>query len=171
MIRSLFLALLAVGLLVSPLVSTATTGEVPVGGVIRDQPMQGLNGPSRPLSHYRGRPLVINVWASWCEPCRREMGSLERLARVHARGRFEVIGISTDDYPDKAKSFLNQTRATLSHYIDQRLQLENMLGADRLPLTLLVDIDGTVLDKTYGAQEWDSAANVARIRKAFRLKD
>ena len=58
-----------------------TPGEVEVGGFLRDAPMQGLSGPSRLLSDFRGKPLIINVWASWCGPCREEMGSLQRLSR------------------------------------------------------------------------------------------
>ncbi|MGO9423980.1 MAG: TlpA family protein disulfide reductase, partial [Steroidobacteraceae bacterium] len=57
-----------------------TPGEVPVGGTLRDETLQGLNGPPRNLRAFRGRPLIINVWASWCGPCREEMASLERLA-------------------------------------------------------------------------------------------
>jgi thiol-disulfide isomerase/thioredoxin len=53
--------------------------EVPIGGILRDATLQGLNGPSRKLSAFRGRPLIINVWASWCGPCGEEMASLERL--------------------------------------------------------------------------------------------
>jgi thiol-disulfide isomerase/thioredoxin len=131
--------------------------------------MQGLSGPSRELSEFRGKPLIINVWASWCGPCRAEMGSLERLAR-RGGARFTVIGISTDDYPDKAMAFLKAYKTSFSHFIDTRLFLENMLGADRLPLTLLVDVQGRVLAKYYGAKEWDSPEALQVVEKAFRIK-
>jgi len=117
--------------------------------------MQGLNGPSRPLSFYRGRPLIINVWASWCAPCRAEMASLERLAWGDLAERFAVIGISTDDHIDRAQSWLRRSNATISHYIDRRLELEHMLGATHLPLTVLVDATGRVRAKVAGAREWD----------------
>src|SRR5262245_22253675 len=87
--------------------SAKTPGEVEIGGALREAQRQGLSGPSRKLSEYRGKPLIINVWASWCAPCRQEMGSLERLSRRGGK-RFTVIGISTDDYPDRAQSFLQQ---------------------------------------------------------------
>jgi thiol-disulfide isomerase/thioredoxin len=151
------------------LVSAKTPGEVEIGGTLRGAPMRGLSGPSRELSEFRGKPLIINVWASWCGPCRAEMGSLERLAR---RGgtKFTVIGISTDDYPDKAMAFLQAYKTSFSHFIDSRLLLENMLGADRLPLTLLVDAQGRVLAKYYGAKEWDSPEALQVVAKAFRIK-
>ena len=90
------------------LVFAKTPGEVEVGSVLREAPMQGLSGPSRLLSHYRGKPLLINVWASWCGPCQQEMPSLERLARSKLGQQFTVIGISTDDYPEAAQAFLKR---------------------------------------------------------------
>jgi len=149
----------------------ATPGEVAIGQVLREAPMQGLaGGPSRLLSHYRGKPLIINVWASWCGPCQLEMGSLERLARRDGGRQFNVIGISTDDYVDRAELFLKRTNTTFSNYIDQRLVLEHMLGAERLPLTLLVDANGKVLAKFTGAKEWDGPQAAAAISKAFGVK-
>jgi thiol-disulfide isomerase/thioredoxin len=145
-------------------------GEVDVGGTIREATIQGLSGPSRKLSEFRGKPLIINVWASWCGPCRQEMGSLERLYRRNAGKQFTVIGISTDDYPDVAKAYLQKSGTTFSHFIDRRLLMENMLGADRLPLTLLVDAQGRVLGKFYGIREWDSPESLELIGKAFRIR-
>jgi thiol-disulfide isomerase/thioredoxin len=147
-----------------------TPGEVEVGATLRDAQMQGLFGPSRKLSDYRGKPLVINVWASWCGPCRQEMRSLERLSLGDGGEHFNVIGISTDDYVDKAKAFLQQANITFSNFIDSKLLLENMLGADRLPLTLLVDAQGKVLSKTYGSKEWDGREAKAMIAKAFNIR-
>jgi thiol-disulfide isomerase/thioredoxin len=146
-----------------------TPGEVEVGSVLRQATMRGLNGPDRKLGDFRGKPLVINVWASWCPPCIAEMGSLERLAWSDMGQKFSVIGISTDDYPEAAKGFLRKSSATLNHYIDYQLELEHMLGADHLPLTLLVDAQGRVLSKTVGAREWDSPESMRMIRNAFRL--
>lgn len=163
--RHVLALLLAAG--VAPAVDAATPGEVPVGAELRDAPLRGLNGPSRRLAEFRGRPLVINVWASWCGPCRAETASLERLAWSDAAGGFGIIGISTDDYVDRARAWLAQSNATISHYIDHRLELENLLGASRLPLTVLVGADWRVRAKVYGAREWDSAESVAAIRRTF----
>lgn len=148
-----------------------TPGEVDVGGVLRDTRMQGLAGsPSMKLSDFRGKPLVINVWASWCGPCRQEMGSLQALARNYGGKQFNVIGVSTDDYPDKANGFLKAYKIQFSNFIDHELVLENMLGADRLPLTLLVDSRGMVMDKYYGAKQWDSPEALTLIAKTFQVK-
>ena len=147
-----------------------TPGEVDIGGVLREVPMQGLSGPSMLLSEFRGKPLIINVWASWCGPCRMEMGSLQRLSKRYGGKQFNVIGISTDDYVDRAEQFLKVTNTSFSNFIDSKLALEHMLGAERLPLTLLVDPQGRVLAKYYGAKEWDSPEATTLIGKAFGIK-
>jgi thiol-disulfide isomerase/thioredoxin len=144
--------------------------EAKVGQLLQDAPMLGLNGPNRKLSDYRGRPLLINVWASWCGPCRAEMASLERLAWLDHPVPFAVIGISTDDYPERAQQLLKSTNATISHFIDRKLQLETLLGASRLPLTVLVDPGGRVVDKVYGARQWDSPESRALVRDAFSAR-
>jgi thiol-disulfide isomerase/thioredoxin len=144
--------------------------EVPIGGILRDAALQGLNGPSQNLSAYRGRPLIINVWASWCGPCREEMASLERLAWRDPNQYFVIIGISTDDYAEQATGLLKKSNATISQFIDTRLQMEEMLGASRLPLTVLVDADGRVLEKVYGARQWDGAAALRLIDATFHKK-
>jgi thiol-disulfide isomerase/thioredoxin len=149
--------------------ATATPGEVPVGGTLRDAPMQGLTGKSQVLSDFRGKPLIINVWASYCPPCLAEMGSLERLYKKYGR-QFNLIGITIDDYPDRAKGFLQKAKTSFPHFIDQKLILENMLGADRIPLTLLIDANGKIVNKVYGAQEWDGPNAVQSIHEAFKLR-
>lgn len=173
--RRVTLALLAasaaggsVAVQAAPLPGPETPGpEVPVGQPLRDAEMLGLNGPTRHLSEFRGRPLLINVWASWCGPCRAEMASLERLAWHDAARRFAIIGVSTDDHIPAARAWLQHANATISHYIDRALVLEKMLGATQLPLTVLADARGRVLLKVVGAREWDSPATLELVRAAL----
>jgi len=162
--------LLATGAAAWHPVRAATPGEVPVGQLLREASLRGLNGPQRQLSSFRGRPLVINVWASWCGPCRAEMASLERLAWGPLAAHLTVIGISTDDYIEKALAFLRQSNATINHYLDRQLEMEHMLGATHLPLTVLVDAQGRVRDKISGAQPWDSAEAQRLIEGRLGIK-
>ncbi len=151
-------------------VQAKSLGEVEIGSVLREAHMKGLQVPNMKLSAFRGKPLMINVWASWCGPCRQEMASIQRLASRYGGKQFNVIGISTDDYIDRATLFLKQNAVTFPNFIDSQLFLENMLGADHLPLTLLVDAKGRVLSKTYGAKEWDSPQERANIAKILRVR-
>jgi thiol-disulfide isomerase/thioredoxin len=146
-----------------------STGLVAIGAPLRQATLDPLLGPARELSAYRGKPLVINVWASWCGPCRAEMGSLQRLAQRYGK-QFNVIGVSTDDYRDRASAFLRGAGISFPNYIDHQLQLEIMLGADRIPLTLLVDARGRVLARHYGSREWDSPQSVALIASTLRIR-
>ena len=159
------LALAPLPALAQPLAAPAA--EVKTGQTLRDALMRGLNGPPRRLADFRGGPLLINVWASWCGPCRQEMASLERLAWMDKAVPFTVIGISTDDDAEQARQLLKSTRATITHFIDHDLELETMLGASRLPLTVLVDAQGRVVDKVYGARQWDGPEAQAIIAAAF----
>ena len=159
---------------ISSTLSTATfaltPGEVEVGGYLREATLNGLNVRTSKFSDFRGKPLIINVWASWCGPCRAEMGSLERLARRYNGKEFNIIGISIDDYRNAAQAFIQQSEITFANFLDSKLFLENMLGANSIPLTVLVDSQGRVLLKARGAFEWDSPEVIDEIGKVFRLK-
>ena len=155
---------------ISTTVFAKTPGEVGVGSLLRDAPLYGFAGDFRKLSQLRGKPLIINVWASWCGPCRTEMGSLERLSRRFGGKQFNIIGISTDDRANAAAAFLKQSKVTFDNYLDRNLLLESMLGANTIPLTVLVDAQGRVLKKVRGSKEWDSPESLELIAKTFGKK-
>jgi thiol-disulfide isomerase/thioredoxin len=156
------------GLLSAPRAAARPPGELPIGALLPDVKLRGLNGPARRLGAYRGRPLLINVWASWCGPCVQEMTSLERLAWHEGRTPFALIGISTDDTPEPAQRLLERSRATISHFLDHDLQMETLLGAGTIPLTVLVDASGRIIDKITGAREWDDDESLRLLARAFR---
>lgn len=155
-----------------PVITTSDSmrGEVSRGNYLREASLNGLNVENKMLSEFRGKPLIINVWASWCGPCRAEMGSLERLAKQYSGREFKVIGISTDDYQNRAMAFIEQTGITFENYHDSKLILETMLGANTIPLTVLVDKHGRILEKVRGAREWDSPEIVDAIGRVLHIK-
>jgi len=154
----------------SATIFAGTPGEVKVGAYLREATLQGFDGSTKTFADYKGKPLLINVWASWCGPCRAEMASLERLAQRYNGKKFNVIGISTDDYKTAAESFIQQTGISFENFLDSKLFLENMLGANVIPLTVLVDANGRVLAKVSGAYEWDDSATIDAIGEVFRLE-
>ena len=160
-------------LILTTLFTTAfavTPGEVEVGGYLREATLNGVNGETNKFSDFKGKPLLINVWASWCGPCRAEMGSLERLARRYNGNEFNLIGISIDDDGEAAAGFTKQLKITFKNFLDSNLFLENMLGANTIPLTIFVDADGRVLLKARGVFEWDSPKIVGAIAEVFKIK-
>jgi len=140
---------------------------VAIGRALPDVQMEGINGPARSIKSYAGRRLVINVWASWCGPCRTEAASLERFAWSEQGQQYTVIGISTDDDREAAARWLRQSNATLSHFIDRRLVLERLLGASTIPLTVLVDEEGRVVTRVRGARAWDTVESSRLIAREF----
>ncbi len=157
-------------MLVSAQTYASTPGEVEEGGVLREATLYGFGGDVLRLSTLRGKPLIINVWASWCEPCREEMGSLDRLFKRYGRKQFNVIGISTDDDSNAALNLLMRLGITFDNYADNKLMMENMLGANTIPLTLLIDANGRVLKKVRGFNQWDSPETIKMIATVFRVK-
>ena len=69
-----------------------------VGQALPPITLTGLNGTTTTLAAYRGKLVVLNAWATWCPPCRREMPSLERLSKMLDRERFAVLGVSVDEH-------------------------------------------------------------------------
>lgn len=150
--------------------NASTVGEIEIGGYLRDTPLHGFSGKTKTFSDFRGKPLIINVWASWCGPCRAEMASMERLARRYGGKQFNVIGISTDDDGNAAVAIIKKSKITFENFLDSNVVLENMLGANTIPLTILVDAQGRVLDKARGAYDWDSAEIIEEIGNTFHIK-
>jgi len=147
----------------------SNTQELQVGDFLREVTMDGLQGDKKSFSEFKGKPLLINVWASWCGPCRAEMASLEELSNRFNRKQFNIIGISTDDYRDKALAAIRESKITFDNFLDNKLVLEKMLGANTIPLTILIDKNGKVLQKVRGARKWDSPVMVSAIASAFQI--
>lgn len=124
------------------------------------------------LEHGRlppGRTLVLNVWASWCGPCRREMPSLERLAGRLDPARYAVIGVSTDADGLLAQEFLRQYGITFTNLLDQNGVAARRLGMNVYPDTFIIAPDGTLLRRMTGLHEWDSAAILAMLETLHPL--
>ncbi len=95
---------------------------------------------------------------------------MERLARRYGGKQFNVIGISTDDDGNAAVAIIKKSKITFENFLDSNVVLENMLGANTIPLTILVDAQGRVLDKARGAYDWDSAEIIEEIGNTFHIK-
>ena len=101
-------------------------------------------GPAVDLSSLGGRqPVLVNLWASWCLPCQREMPRLEQTYRTY-KGRLLILGVDTEDDPNSARSFLTAVHATYPQVVDADGALRIQLHAVGLPVTVLIRPDGSV---------------------------
>ncbi|HUH06930.1 MAG TPA: TlpA disulfide reductase family protein [Egibacteraceae bacterium] len=93
---------------------------------------------------YRGRPLVVNFWASWCGPCVEEMPDFEQVGTELA-GQVAMLGVNVRDAPGQAQRFAEEAGVTYDLAVDADRELEIGVGVFGLPTTLFVDADGTIV--------------------------
>ncbi len=124
-------------------------------------------GRARSIADYRGKLVVLNLWATWCAPCREEMPALDRLQASLAGSGVEVIALSVDQQglPIVRKFFAEVGVKTLEPYVDPTAQAAFKLSAAGLPATLLVDRRGRELGRHAGAVKWDAPEIAAQLRK------
>ncbi|OYW57315.1 MAG: hypothetical protein B7Y80_12095 [Hyphomicrobium sp. 32-62-53] len=127
-------------------------------------------GAAKTLADFKGKVVLLNLWATWCLPCRHEMPSLDRLQKEMGSDQFEVLALSLDRAgKDAARKFFDEIRiANLKLYIDPTMKAGNGLRAVGMPTTILIGKDGKELGRLPGPAEWDSAAAKALIAEALK---
>lgn len=115
-------------------------------------------GAQRSLADWRGKVVLLNLWATWCAPCRKEMPALDRLQQAMGSERFEVVALSVDrGGAEASKKFLDQIDVkALGLYVDPTTKATSNLKAIGLPVTLLIDAEGREIGRLTGPAEWDS---------------
>lgn len=126
-----------------------------------------LDAPGELAIPAPGAPTIVNVWATWCEPCRREMQSLERLSRLAPAG-VRVVGISVDEDRNLAAEFVRRERLSFANGFDDAARLSRgPLQVTKFPTTFLVDARGVVRLREERARDWSDGENVARVKAAL----
>lgn len=129
-----------------------------------------LKGTQVSTQAFRGKLLVLNVWASWCPPCRKEMPSLERLSKAVDDGHIVVVGMSIDGDAKVARDFLSQNGITFRNFIDAEKKIADALGVHAYPETFLIAPDGKLVRKIMGEQDWSSPAMLQVLDDAYKGK-
>ena len=132
--------------------------------------LTGLDGTQTPVRTFRGKLLVLNVWATWCPPCRREMPSLERLSHSVDGKRIAVAGIAADQSVNAVREFLTLYKITFPIFADTPANVANVLGVTVFPETLLVAPDGRIVQRIVGERNWDGPAMLKVLEDAYRGK-
>ena len=119
---------------------------------------QDAEGKERTLADWRGKVVLLNLWATWCLPCRKEMPSLDRLQKELGSDKFEVVALSVDRKGlDASRKFLDETKVgRLGLYVDASGRAISELRVVGLPATLLLDAQGREIGRLLGPAEWDS---------------
>jgi len=126
------------------------------------------DGAPATLADFRGKPVLVNLWATWCAPCIAEMPTLDRLAAREA-DRLQILTISQDeDGRDKVEAFFaKQGYRNLETWLDPNMALMIELKADTLPTTILYDSGGRELWRVIGMEDWESAQAALLLEEGF----
>ena len=128
-------------------------------------------GNAKSLAEFQGKVVLLNIWATWCVPCREEMPMLDELQRELGGKDFEVVAVNIDKGgPDKARDFLAETgAANLALYIDPPGKLFSTVKAVGMPTTLLIDRQGREIGRLVGPADWASAEAKRLIEAAIAV--
>lgn len=129
-------------------------------------PFQDSTGRARSLTDFRGKVVLLNVWATWCTPCREEMPALDRLQARLGGPQFEVVALSIDQRgaPVVRKFFDEVGVKSLRLYVDPSAQAGFKLATVGLPTTLMIDRAGREVGRRVGPAQWDSPKIVDEVR-------
>jgi len=128
---------------------------------------QDAGGHARSLADFKGKLVLLNLWATWCAPCREEMPALDRLQAELGGPRFEVLALSVDQQgPQIARKFFAEAGVkSLTLYVDPSAQAAFKLGTAGLPASLLVDANGREVGRHLGPAKWDSPEIISELRR------
>ena len=118
------------------------------------------------LADYRGKVVLVNIWATWCQPCRIEMPSMERLHRKLAGNDFAVVAVSVDE-ADSATvmQFARDLGVSFDVLHDRAGAIRRLYQTTGVPESFVIERDGVIVKKVIGPAEWDGPTNETLIRK------
>jgi thiol-disulfide isomerase/thioredoxin len=161
------------------IVAGSSAADPPQNFVLRDAPgsvpeLQFTDGEGRPraLADFHGKVVLLNAWATWCLPCRREMPTLDRLQASLGGPDFEVVALSIDrGGVDVVRKFYTEIGIQhLAIHIDSSGKAGFALATAGLPTTLLIDRQGQELGRLIGPAEWDAPDMVAFLKSFIAQK-
>ena len=156
-----FLALAAAGLATA----AGAAGEIQAwkGGPTPALELQDLQGRAHRLADYRGKVVLVNFWATWCEPCRAEMPSMEQLRKSLAGKPFEVLAVNLGEPPSRIERFLEKLPVSFPLLLDRDTATAKAWKARILPASFLLGRDGRIRYVHYGEIDWSGPAARAKI--------
>jgi thiol-disulfide isomerase/thioredoxin len=155
-------AVLAGTLALAP--AAAAPALAPAGGeraaalVLKD-----MHGAAHDLARYRGKVVLINFWATWCEPCRQEMPSMQRLRDKLAGRPFVVLAVNVDEPDARVRRFLDETRFDLPVLLDVNKTMTRAWNVRVMPTSFIVDTEGRLRYRVVGDLDWSADAVVGII--------
>ena len=149
---------------------TANAGELKswTGGATPPLALQDLSGKSHDLADYRGKVVLVNFWATWCEPCRAEMPSIDRLRRSLKGRPFEVLAVNLAEPLSRIEKYLDTLPLGFPVLRDRDSAASKAWKAKLLPASYLVGRDGRIRYVAYGELDWESEPVRKRVNELLQ---
>lgn len=148
-----------------------TASEVKVGAKMPAYSAKSVDGAEFDLASLRGKVVFVNLWATWCGPCRAEIPALQQFQKDYAAKGFEIVGVSLDENgPEAVRAFMNEQKMTYPVVIDENAKALNLFRASVIPISALIDRQGNVAWMSAGSIEQSVPAVRQEIEKALAAK-
>jgi len=171
--RNMYIAIILALLIISPLSGQAAsteTGTVP-GKYAPTFELNDITGKKVSFTEYKGKVILLNFWATYCVPCRKEMPSMERLYNELKDKGFVVVAISIDPLEKSVRSFVKKSKITFPILMDKEKEVYfDYYAVFTLPTSFLIDKNGVIVEKYFGEQEWDSAKFKGKVLRLLGKK-
>jgi cytochrome c biogenesis protein CcmG, thiol:disulfide interchange protein DsbE len=132
-------------------------GPVDVGAPAPRFELPALDGRGTvSLAALRGQPVIVNFWASWCNPCRAEFPLLEKTLRAHRHEGLAVVGVTYQDIPSDSRAFVRKTHASWPQVVDRNGAVAQAYGVRALPQSFFIRPDGTLAAHVFGITSRDA---------------
>jgi peroxiredoxin len=164
-----FLVVLIAGLTLLTFLGTglevAVAGGAAVGLEAPNFTLKDLDGNPVSLSDYKGKVILLNLWATYCKPCRSEMPSLNGLMKKMADYNFVILAVNLD--PGKSegvKEFLVENGYTFKVLHDPKKKISSRYYFTGIPTTYIIDTNGIIVDKSVGSEDWESEERIDQLK-------
>lgn len=129
------------------------------------------SGRIRRLADYKGNVILLNVWATWCEPCKAEMPTLEKLYQTYGPSGLKIVAVSIDETAsdDSVRAYARNMGLTFDILHDPQYAIEKTYQVMGYPESFVIDRDGVIRKTWLGAADWTSEGNVALVRHLLGL--
>ncbi|HVO34039.1 MAG TPA: TlpA disulfide reductase family protein [Gemmatimonadales bacterium] len=123
-------------------------------------------GQPATLAQYKGQVVLLNVWATWCEPCKIEMPSMEQLEKELGPQGLKIVAVSIDEGgPDVVRQFARDYGLTFRILHDQSGRIQRIYQTTGVPESFVINRQGTIVKKVIGAADWDATVNKDLVRR------
>jgi len=145
--------------------------QIKTGKSAPDFNLPDLDGTMVRITDYKGKVVLLNIWATWCPPCVEEMPSMENLYKELNKDGFEILAISIDaSGADTVRAFMKKHKLSFKTLVDPKGTIQRQYQTTGIPESIIIDKNGKIVEKIIGPRNWDSAEAIQYFRNLISKK-